>query len=252
MLLRNEGAIVDPTTNLRPEDLRGGVNELDDLARGEYGVSLAEVLSDPSRTSDDRMWRVGRLIGITVKQPFASSHSIDPATSKTGAQRGWALAPIGAKESATSTNTWQYALLSGLIVDPDLGADLGQWEGGTPDFEAVQYALYAMNSERGLWRCMAKSAQKYLCGNKALKEAVDESSRAGGLSKDLLTPSSLIGAASVSGAGAITDALPWLHPSGTVVATGMLIIIGNIGLDGFCDWVRNYVVPMPEHPDIDT
>ncbi|GAA3348156.1 hypothetical protein GCM10020358_65530 [Amorphoplanes nipponensis] len=165
-----------------------------------------------------------------------------------GARRGWALASI----DASGTNTWQYLLLRDLIVDPDLHPEIGMQAPGTPDPETVRYALHLMHSEKGLWRCMAKSSYKYLCGDLRLAAAVAESSRSGGLSKDLLTPGSLVGAASVAGAGAITDALPWLQTSGTVVTAGMLIIIGNIGLDGFCEWIHDYVIPMPQRPDIDS
>lgn len=298
--------------------LSAAVKHLERLSKAEYDASLVEVLKDRSRVREDRLWRVGRLIGITVKEPFATPVSIDPRMSTTGARRGWNLDPDSFANP--SRESWQYQVLAGLLIDRDLRRDT--WLGPSPDWASemiilsaadsgslpddlaarlesmlhiepmaaegaaqhiiqhgrtavptsdemtnllwsevmlqlqspwhVAVGLQEMNSERGLWKCMGKSAAKYLCGDKKLQAALDHSARAADLPAGALSPQSIIGAGSVAAADALSNALPWLDSGGHVVAVGFLIIIGNIGLNGYCDWVHEYVSAKQEGADIES
>ena len=295
----------------------GATMQLEDLSLAEYRASLAAVLDDPSRSLEDRLWRIGRLIGIAVKQPFAEPVDIEPGRSATGARRGWVLHP---ESVASAQDSWQYKLVVGLLEDRDLRREV--WLGPNPDWAAevlaiknptgitniedvaneletvlgvdataaksaarglvgdfghvafdrqdvanrlwsdlalalqspwhVEIALQEMHTERGLWRCMAKSAAKYLCSDEKLAGALNRSESGAGISRDALHPASVLGAGSVAAVDALTQALPWLEPSGAVVATGFLVIIGNIGLRGYCDWVRDYVDDKPESLEIES
>ncbi len=65
--------------------VQAALDELSKLADDEYGQTLSELLAadDPvhgdeydnfeKRDSRDAFWRVGRLVGITVKEPFATA-----------------------------------------------------------------------------------------------------------------------------------------------------------------------------------
>ncbi len=116
----------------------------------------------------------------------------------------------------------------------------------------IEVALQEMQSERGLFRCFAISARKYLCGNAALSAQLDQSLSAAGMKPGSLSPSVLIGAGSVGGADALSNALPWLSTSGTMVTAGLLIVIGNVGLYGFSTWVQQYVMSKQETSNIES
>jgi hypothetical protein len=292
--------------------------ELDNLSKDEYGASLSEVLADPTRVQEDRLWRVGRLIGITVKEPFAEPAAIKPGTSATSARRAWNLDL--AKLDSESTGLWQYRLISGLLADRDLRRVT--WLGPDPAWVAdsiisyltgngqlpddlpqrlqssleismdaaeaaashiyqraktitptsaqmtdwlwsdlgaelqsplhVGYAMQEMQHERGFWKSMAVSASKFICGDKKLQSAIEKSASSGGLASGALSPQSMIGAGSVAAADALGNTVPWLSPSGTIVTVGFLVIIGNVGANGFCDWVAQYVQPKTENPEIES
>ena len=278
-------------------DLADAVGRLDYLSWAEYGVSLVDVLGDPAHTQTDRLWRLGRLAGIAVKEPFARPLQIKASQSATGARWAWELDP---KVTANPpTNTWQFLLLASLIDDRELRE--WEWLGPTPTWTAttladrplpedlerqladslqldvadvqqaarrirdlsgptglpaeqladvlrrdlggalgsqrhVMIALREMQSERGLWRCMAHSAGKYICGDAKLRAAVEEATPAGSVGP-VTNPRTLLGAGAASAGNALADVVPWLNASSTLVVTAFLIVIGSVGIDGFCDWI---------------
>jgi hypothetical protein len=67
-------------------ELEAGVAELDSLARREYGVSLEQLLSGPDR-GEKQFQRLSRLIGVTLKQPFADPIELEQPSPYTGALR---------------------------------------------------------------------------------------------------------------------------------------------------------------------
>jgi hypothetical protein len=283
-------------------DLTAAAVKLESLSRDEYGIPLAEVLTDPTRPQVDRLWRIGRLGGIVVKEPFAKPTArTDEIRSLTGARRAWHLDPE--KTANPPTDAWQYLLLRELIDDRELRE--WEWLGPTPTWTAtiladrpvpedldrriaeslhlrvtdvqrvaarirdlagpnglpagqlaellwdelggalqspwhVMTALQEMQNERGLWRCMLHSAGKYICGDAKLRAAIEESSRAGSVGV-LPNPQALLGGGAVTAANMLADAVPWLGTSGALVAGAMLIVIGSVGLDGFCGWLRTEV-----------
>jgi len=300
--------------------LREAVNILDTLSQEEYEASLEEVLGDSSRSQDDRLWRVGRLVGITVKVPFAKTPTPinDPRESKTGARRAWDLAPELLERPAK--DLWQYRLISELLSDrelrarTDLGPDPG-WmagyviyslssSGSVPDDLAdrlreilhvdagaakiaaqhirerttatipsseemtgwlwadlgaqlcspwhVATAMNTMQNERGFWKCMTTSAARFMCGDRKLRAAIEESAGMGGVAKGVFSPQAMIGAGSAEAINALNNTVPWMNPSTAIVTTGFLIIVGNVGLNGFCDWVSQYVSVVPETPSIES
>jgi hypothetical protein len=104
------------------EALQTGLRQLDDLSWKEYGESLSEVAAeaDEQKTLD----RVGRLIGVTMKQPLAEPQTLDTPTLTTRAYRQWEL-----KDEKTihdcEQNTWQYQTLAALSQDEQVIESLG-------------------------------------------------------------------------------------------------------------------------------
>src|SRR5258708_22933725 len=78
---------------IETEQMREGFAVLNSLAQEEYHKDLDSILVDTTRTQEERLLRVGRLVGVILKEPFATAAPIDPTTfyTHTGAYRGWEL-----------------------------------------------------------------------------------------------------------------------------------------------------------------
>jgi hypothetical protein len=61
---------------MKPEELEAALRELDHLAREEYHASLPEVVTRSGDNDEARLVRVGRLIGVMLKQPFATPRDL--------------------------------------------------------------------------------------------------------------------------------------------------------------------------------
>jgi hypothetical protein len=60
-------------------EIKTGFAELDLLAKAEYRQSLAELLQDSD--AEHAAVRVGRMIGVLIKQPFARSEDMSQPSS---------------------------------------------------------------------------------------------------------------------------------------------------------------------------
>jgi hypothetical protein len=219
---------------------------LNDLAKEEYGSDLEFILKDNSRGLEDRLWRIGRLAAVEVKRPFAKavddSDMPEGWKSMTGARRAWILKQN--EPSAAHPDLWQYRLLESFVQDPSSVQGHYMLDFYSPivsNPQKVAFALDQMQSERGLWRCLTMSARRYLCGDEQLKAALNEVGERSGRPSGSLTPQSLVAAGSVETANLISDSVPWLDGSGSVVAAAFVLIISTVGLDGFCEWSGQFV-----------
>ncbi|MEU6351040.1 hypothetical protein ABZ896_17155 [Streptomyces sp. NPDC047072] len=228
---------------MRQDALEKAVAELDQLSRDEYDSGLFDLLTDRHRPELERNWRLGRLLGVAVKKPFAAKSPLDPGLSRTQARRAWELLPE-TFDDGESQATWQFQVLATLASDVEVAELSGLYppEEGIPITELVRAAATKMQQERGFFRCMALSAHKYLCGDPAVRANVDESVRASGVQNLPLDSKSLVGVGAASAADVISTNVPMLGVSGELLIVGFLIIIGNIGLDGFCSWVSEDVI----------
>src|SRR5580765_2029599 len=124
------------------EHLQRGLLHLESLSQEEYGLTLHELLSDKGRTEPERLWRMGRLIGISVKEPFAYPQPIMHQFSETGARRSWQLDTTAVEQAGPSV--WQYQLIRRLIDDRSLRT--GTWLGPNPDWVAESLVLQAVQT----------------------------------------------------------------------------------------------------------
>ncbi|MEN8655304.1 hypothetical protein ABCR94_33165, partial [Streptomyces sp. 21So2-11] len=149
--------------------------------------------------------------------------------------------------------TWQYEALATLASDVEVARIAGLYppQPGIPVPDLVRAAAEKMQQESGFFRCMAISARKYLCADPAVRVSVDESIRASGVQNFSLDSKSLMGVGAASAADVISSNVPMLGVSGELLVVGFLIIIGNIGLDGFCSWVNQEVVNR-DHPSAES
>jgi hypothetical protein len=230
---------------MRAEELSHAVTQLNKLAVAEYKATLEDVLTDPQRSEEERLWRVGRLLGIIVKEPFAHSRPLTQADrTGTGAQRVWDLDERTFNDEAKQA-LWQYKVLQVLAVElPELRLYLGIPPDTMPDqipSTTVRALAQTLHYERGFFRCLGASARSYLCGDSETSSKIDESVRsAGGQARMLSTPA-LVGAGSVEAANALTTQVPWLAFADPTLTAGFLI--ATIGLGGFCRWMLKDVEP---------
>src|SRR2546430_2668775 len=101
---------------IETEQMQEGLAVLNNLAQEEYHKDLDSILADPARTQEERLLRVGRLVGVVLKEPFATAVPIDPTTSYTGAYRGWGL-NIEAFDASEKQATWQYGVLEAFLKE---------------------------------------------------------------------------------------------------------------------------------------
>ncbi len=246
------------------------LGELEQLAAAEYGETLADLLTgdepvrgdEPAtmnvRDSHDAFWRLGRLVGITVKEPFASARPATAADlSQTGARRVWDL--DRSDVAAAQPELWQYRLLAEFLAT-EKRAGYFDWLPPTDEPEALQivHFLGAAHSERGVFGALMKSARKYLCANADVQAAFREPEQptdgddspdpssdrpvAGSKGKVRGEPVQIVAAGMTSSsAGILIDAVPWLGPSMAPFVAGLLLLITVKGLDDFC----SRTVPSP-------
>jgi hypothetical protein len=244
------------STSISEEALRGAFTQLSDLAEAEYGQTLTELLADDDPVqgdeygtlavldSHDAFWRLGRLIGITVKEPFAEKP--EPRTpeqkSQTGARRVWELDQKAL--DAEHPDWWQYNLLTEFLADTDR---VGSFDWLPPQHlaEADQVAgfLLAAQSERGVFGALVKAARPYLCKNPEVREELGKKGRI-----DADPGEMIAGGASTAAATLIISAVPWLGPAAIPFVAGILLIIAAQGLDSFC----SRTLPSPRTDVVET
>ncbi len=237
--------------------LQAAYTDLSDLAEAEYGQNLAELLADDHpvqggeyanfevRDSHDAFWRLGRLIGITVKEPFAKPENRTEQESQTDARRVWNL-----DEKALNVkhpDLWQYNLLTEFLADTDR---VGYFDWLPPQdlAEANQVArfLEEAHSERGVFGALVRAARPYLCKDPEVREKLTKTLARGRIDAD---PAQMIAGGATTGAATLIIAVvPWLGPAALPVVAGMILIITAKGLDALC----SRTVPSPTGDIVET
>jgi len=219
-----------------PDDFLEAVHKLDTLAQEEYRSPLAQVVGRQDHDRETRLLRVGRLIGVMLKQPFATTQLLDTASPFSQAYRSWELNPETAFEDPEARNTWQYHTLEELRRDPDVVQSRGFQHPSA--YAIAQDAQF----ERGFFGYLAISCRRYLCGNSQLRAEIErqlESAERAGIEVKALGPHTLVSAGAVSIATLLVQSIPILGIVSTPVVAGLIVIVFNIGLDAFCQWASN-------------
>ena len=148
--------------------VKSGFRELGLLAEAEYHQSIEEVFadSDPTRAAD----RIGRLVGVMIKKPFANVEYRTTPSIHNHAYRSWHLKDEADFNSAVAKNPLQAEFLDRIRDEV------------TPELNTYQFAQEAQN-ESGFFGLYARACGKYICGDKKIRKKVDDAFKAYAKSK---------------------------------------------------------------------
>jgi len=216
------------------ETLEGGFKELDELSQAEYRETLAEVLTDQI-SEHCRAIRLGRLVGVLLKQPFAEPETLTHPSFPTGAYRAWRLVDAG-KFQLLATTTWQYKVLE------QMQRDLSSEERQLAHYSLYQFAVDAQH-ERGFFAFFALTLRKYICGDKRIRNRVEDAlkalGKAGGAKVPPITPETIVGAGGLILGVYLVQNIPILGMVGAPVVAALVVILYALGVDAFCQWSAN-------------
>jgi hypothetical protein len=224
---------------------------LDEFATEEYGQDVAALFADDDpvrkteyqsmgvRGSADAFWRVGRLVGITIKEPFATAGRIDGRPSQTGARRRWDLNHDLWYEQ--HPEWWQYNVLVAYLAEQPRRRELDWLPPKTmPEAEQVWRFLSEAQNERGVFRAVVKALRPVLCADPNKKS----------LSRISADPVQIVTVGAVTTvANQLAQEVSWLAgDSQHMVTVGISMLIVKYGVDGFCQ----RTVPAPEPGAVET
>jgi hypothetical protein len=212
---------------MNTKELKQGIQKLNRLAKADYHKRLTVVASakNPKTVFD----RVGRLVGVTLKEPFAKPQKLAHRSQVTRSYRGWNLVPNRLSKPGVQSK-WQYRTLEGLLRE-----DRGQHA-----VSVEQLATHAYY-ERAFFGLLAQSAAKYICGNPALRAQIEKSiadAKAQGFITKRLAPDVLVQAGGL--ATILIAHIPILAVAGAPVIAGFVVVLYSIGSDAFCQYVRAF------------
>jgi len=234
-------------TTIGAEDLRRGFQELDRLGELDYGLDLLSLL--PRDGQDEvRLARIGRLLGVALKEPFATAAPIvgpsDGSLAGAGHSQSWQFKAYvdddagdllksaddlkHLLESKKTKSTWQYGVLESLREERQ-------------SFAVTELAYYDWVGVRGFFEYLAGSVNKWTCNDPGvhakIEAAVEDIRNAGGLAQ-VINLDGQPGPAVLDLATILTEHVPWLSAATAPLVAGFVIIIATLGPDGYCRWSR--------------
>jgi hypothetical protein len=201
-----------------------GFRELNLLAETEYHQSLSDVLAENDKAKVAE--RLGRLVGVLIKEPFADAHDLSSPSRRTAAYRSWQLKNAADFDAIAATNPWQYQLFDRIRIEL------------APSITTYELAKDAQ-SESGFFGLYARTLKKYICGDKEVRKKVDDAFKAytkmGGSLK-APTPEGLVGTGGLTLGVYLVQAVPALGMAGAPVIAAVVLIIYVLGINAFCQW----------------
>ncbi|WP_439402669.1 hypothetical protein ACNJYA_09720 [Bradyrhizobium sp. DASA03068] len=213
-----------PVPEFPPEKLQAiefGFRELGLLAEAEYHQSIEEVVAGGDK--EQVAARIGRLVGVVIKKPFANVEYMTAPSSRTHAYRSWHLKDKSDFDAAAKMNKAQHDFLNTIRDEVK------------PGFNTYQFAQEAQN-ESGFFGLYAQACGRYICGDKKIRARVAAALKAaklGGVSK-ALTPEAIVGAGGLTLGAYLVEALPIFGMAGAPVIAGLILILYTLGIEAFC------------------
>ena len=229
-------------------ELEQSLRQLDILAREEYHASLVEVVTRTEDSDEQRLLRLGRLLGVALKRPFAIAKPLDAPSPFSGAYRAWELKAEAAFEVPQARSSWEYKALEALRSNPDVIHSLG-WQ---PD--SVYSFAETAQSERGFFWYIAMSCRRYLCRDPKLRSRIKrdvQGMKRSGVDLKNVTPEFIVASGGLTIGAALVQNIPALGIMGAPVIAGMVFIVYSIGIDAFCRWATDHASYHAEFPNAD-
>jgi hypothetical protein len=217
---------------LTARQLAQAFQKLDAMARDEFHEPLSSLASSDAN-NQDQILRVGRLIGVILKEPFATPHVHSAPSEITRAYRSWELNSL--EQFNAQTKTWQYRALA------QIQSELRNESIYVPD-SPYEFARDAQH-ERGFFGFLALSIRKYICGDPALKKKIREqvaAAKKGGVSVDLKDPATLVAGGGFALGAYLISVVPVLGYVGAPVIAGIVLLFYTVGVDAFCEWSKQW------------
>jgi hypothetical protein len=230
------------------EEFKAGFQYLSELSEQEYHKSLSDCITKGPKDRKGYEWHlgspfysVGRLIGVSVKEPFATveilaGRELFPPggpSSHSGSYRAWHL-DTSTLEDPSRRETWQYKTLEAIC------GELSE-EGGNPT--VLQLAEYATH-EIGFFGYLARSAARYICGDAELRKKINKSvaeAKTAGFNAKHLRPEVLVQAGGLALGSHLVTHIPVFAFVGAPVIAGFVLVLYSIGTDAYCSYVRDYI-----------
>jgi hypothetical protein len=209
------------------EEFKAGFQYLSELSEQEYHKSF----SDCIRGSP--FYGVGRLIGVSIKEPFAVAKILDRPSTHSLSFRTWDLQESRLQEPSRR-ETWQYQTLEAICQELSQG-------GNNPT--VLQLAEYAKH-EIGFFGYLARSAARYICADADLRKKISKSvaeAKAAGFNPKHLRPEVLVQAGGLALGSHLITHIPVFAYVGAPVIAGFVLVLYSIGADAYCSYVRDYI-----------
>jgi hypothetical protein len=208
------------------EAIESGFRELSLLAEVEYHQPIEEVVADNDTTKVAE--RIGRLVGVAIKKPFANAEYLTTPSFQTHAYRSWHLKEETDFNAAAKVNKTQFELLQRIRDEVK------------PELDTYQLAQEAQN-ETGFFGLYAQACGKYICGDKEIRKRVEDAFKAYGKAKlggaiKAPTPEAIIGLGGLTFGAYLVEAFPIFGVAGAPVIAGTVLILYTLGIEAFCKW----------------
>ncbi|WP_271593061.1 hypothetical protein [Bradyrhizobium sp. CCBAU 65884] len=219
------------TANVRDDalsqaiDIQGGVVQLDRLARVEYHQSLQEIVDEKDKERAAR--RLGRLVGVVLKEPFANPSELKEKSRRTSAYRSWELKPQQDFEAAAKTHPEALKRLEWLRGELS--------KQGMMTTDSYQLALQA-HHESGFFALLMRVVRGYICGDPKIRKMIDEAFKKIGRLGKAPTPETVVGAGGLTLGAYLVQLIPALGMLGAPVIAALILILYLLGSKAFCEW----------------
>jgi len=213
---------------MEEQTLREGLAELSRLSQQEYNQDLSSLMKETNE--DARTAKLARLAGVVLKQPFATPIELASPSPYSGAIRAWELVGEKAFEVAAAERPWQ------LHVIQQMQRELGLEQMAPYDL------AQAAHHEVGFFGFFARSARKYICGDKEVRRKVKQALRSVGKPGEIasnLTPEHIVGAGGLTLGTVLVQNVPLLGVVGAPVIAALVVILYTLGVDAFCRWTEH-------------
>ena len=200
--------------------LRQGFSELAKLSWDEYRQPLDEVAGDPD--PEQVAGRVGRLLGVMLKEPFADPEVHDTPSAVSRAYRSWHLLDQTEFDKRAHAGNWQYDVLQRLSKDEH--------------YASVYGLIKTTDTEKGLFRPFARNLRRYICSDAAIRQEVSDALKQARLPQ--VTPENVVGAGGLGLGAYLVSVVPIVGMLGAPAVAAVVLIIYKLGVKGFCEPVE--------------